>query len=76
MSAEVEWFMRVWCKPQGHRHADTITEIGCMARVLGALRGEEPSLREAFVAAVIQAERIHPDRFEGGVARDSVRLQP
>ena len=54
MSADAEWFRRVWCEPQGHRH-DHVTELGCLIRVLGALRGEEPMLREAFVAAALAA---------------------
>lgn len=49
------WFKQMWCVPQGHRH-DDVTQLGCIIRVLAALRGEEPALRERVLEAATRFE--------------------
>lgn len=66
MSEASDWFERMWCQRQGHKH-DVETQLGCLLRVLGALRGEEPVLRERVLAAAIAHERL--SRTEGQIPR-------
>lgn len=57
MTEASNWFEEMWCKPKGHKH-DVETQLGCLLRVLGALRGEEPALRDRVLAAAVAHERV------------------